>query len=491
MEKYNLYSDIAKRTNGEIYIGVVGPVRTGKSTFIKNFMDTLVIPEIKDEEVKKRTIDELPQSAAGKTIMTTEPKFVPQEAAVIPVDENSEIKIRLIDCVGYMTKGAAGHLENDNERMVKTPWFDSDIPFTKAAQIGTYKVIHEHSNIGIVITTDGSFGEIERENYIPPEEETILQLKKLNKPFVVLLNTSKPYSEESKKLAEEISKKNMVSVYPVNCKQMKKSEMMEILNGILLEFPIRELEFYIPKWVEMLSNDHYVKQELLQCIKKIMPDIKIMKDIKEKQFDDNCRYIKQFVVYEKNPSTGEVKIQVDFYDDYYYRVISEITGMDIQDEYKLIKNLKEFAMLKDSYTKLSYALEQVKAGGYGMVTPDKSEIILEEPEIIKNGNKYGVKIKAEAPAIHMIKTSVLTEIAPIVGNEAQANDLIDFIKESENRSDDGIWNTNIFGKSVEQIVEDGIQSKLNNLSEETKDKMQTTLQKITNESTGGVICIIL
>lgn len=491
MENYNLYKDIADRTNGEIYIGVVGPVRTGKSTFIKRFMDILVLPDMTDEAAKARTRDELPQSAAGKTIMTTEPKFIPKDAAVIPLSDNSEIKIRLIDCVGYMTKGAAGHLENDTERMVKTPWYDTEIPFTKAAQIGTYKVIHEHSNIGFVITTDGSFGEIERENYVEPEEETINQLKQIGKPFVVILNSSKPYSEETKSIAAQIAAKNNVTVFPVNCQQLKKEDILNILNTVLNEFPISETDFYLPKWVEMLDNEHWLKKEIIQNIKDILPNLKYMKDVKDKIFDNPCQYVKKYKIEDKNLATGIVKVIVNLMDDYYYQVLSELTGTDIPDEYRLIKSLQDFAALKDSYSKVKYAMDEVKARGYGVVTPQRSEITLAEPEIIKNGSKYGVKIKAEAPSIHMIKANILTEIAPIVGSEEQAKDLIEFIKENSRLKEDGIWETNIFGKSIEQIVDDGIQTKISKLSDETQEKMQSTLQKITNDSNGGVICIII
>lgn len=491
MENYNLYKDIADRTNGEIYIGVVGPVRTGKSTFIKRFMDILVLPDMTDEAAKSRTRDELPQSAAGKTIMTTEPKFIPKDAAVIPVSDNSEIKIRLIDCVGYMTNGAAGHLENDAERMVKTPWYDTEIPFTKAAEIGTYKVIHEHSNIGFVITTDGSFGEIERENYVKPEEETIRQLKQLGKPFVVILNSARPYSEETKNIAEQIAEKNNVTVFPVNCQQLKKDDILNILNTVLNEFPISETDFYLPKWVEMLDNEHWLKKEIIQNIKNILPNLRYMKDVKEEIFDSPCQYVKKYKIEDRNLANGIVKVIVNLMDDYYYQVLSELTGTDIPDEYRLIKSLQDFAMLKSSYSRVKYAMDEVKARGYGVVTPDRSEITLAEPEIIKNGNKYGVKIKAEAPSIHMIKANILTEIAPIVGSEEQAKDLIEFIKENSRLKEDGIWETNIFGKSIEQIVDDGIHTKISRLSDETQEKMQNTLQKITNDSNGGVICIII
>ncbi len=493
MEKsngYDVYKDINKRTNGEIYLAVVGPVRTGKSTFIKRFMDLMVLPEIKDENVKERTKDELPQSATGTTIMTTEPKFIPKEAANIEISPETMVKVRLIDCVGYMTKGATGHIENNVERMVKTPWFDYDIPFTKAAEIGTKKVINEHSTIGIVITTDGSIGDIPRENYIEPEERTINQLKSLGKPFVVLLNSQKPYAKETIQLSEEIAAKNQVSVIPINCTQLKKEEINKVLETVLYEFPISTISFHMPKWVEMLGEEHYFKKNIIETVKNIIASMKSVKDTFSLQ-NISSEYIKQSKIDKKDLSNGNIDVNLVMDDKHYYSVLSDLTGMEIENEYNLINALKDYSNLKYEYGKIENAMANVNFRGYGVVTPSKDEIVLGEPEIIKNGNKYGIKIKAEAPSIHMIKTQVLTEIAPIVGNEDQANDLIDYIKENGEESENGIFETNIFGKSIEQIVEEGIRNKLEKLSDETQDKLKDTLEKITNESNGGVICIII
>lgn len=488
--EYDVYKDINKRTNGEIYLAVVGPVRTGKSTFIKRFMDLMVIPEIKDENVKERTKDELPQSASGTTIMTTEPKFIPKEAAKLEISPETIVSVRLIDCVGYMTKGATGHVENNTERMVKTPWFDYDIPFTKAAEIGTKKVINEHSTIAVVITTDGSIGDIERENYIEPEEKTINQLKALGKPFIVLLNSQKPYAKETIKLAEDIAKKNQVTVLPINCAQLKKEEIHKILETVLYEFPISAISFHIPKWVEMLDEEHYFKKSIIDTIKNVIKSLKSVKDTACLQ-NITSEYIKQSKIDKKDLSTGNIDVDLMLDDVHYYSVLSDLTGMEIKNEYNLINALKDYSTLRTEYVKIEDAMANVNFKGYGVVTPSKEEIILGEPEIIKTGNKYGIKIKAEAPSIHMIKTQVLTEIAPIVGNEDQAKDLIDYIKTNGEQSENGIFETNIFGKSIEQIVEEGIRNKLERLSDETQNKLKDTLEKITNESNGGVICIII
>ncbi len=491
MEDFNLYKDIKERTDGEIYIGVVGPVRCGKSTFIKRFMDLMVIPAITDTHKRDRANDELPQSSAGKTIMTTEPKFIPKEAAVINLDDETPVKVRLIDCVGYMTKGAVGHIEEDKERMVKTPWFDYEIPFTQAASIGTKKVICDHSTIGMVITADGSFGEFSREDYLEAEDTTITELLSLGKPFVVLLNSSKPYSEQCKSYAKEISDKYGVTVLPVNCSQLKEEDIKNILEKCLLEFPITRLNFFIPKWVEILPNDHWLKAEIISCIKEKIKVLRRMSQINNQAFDTDCTYITNIKVNSKDYSTGTADIYIDVDNCFYYEILSSLTGTEIANEYELVHTIKELSSLKEEYVKVKEAMFQVQSKGYGVVMPKRSEINLAEPEVIKNGAKYGVKIKAEAPSIHMIKASVMTEIAPIVGSEEQALDLISFIKENAKAGDDGIWDTNIFGKTIDQIVTDGIRNKIDKLSDETQLKMQETIQKITNDSKGGVICIII
>ncbi|PWJ51974.1 stage IV sporulation protein A [Faecalicatena contorta] len=490
MDSFQLYKDMKARTNGEIYIGVVGPVRTGKSTFIKRLMDLLVLPNMTDEHAKERTKDELPQSASGTTIMTTEPKFVPKEAASIKLSDDVEVKIRLIDCVGFMVEGASGHIENDAERQVKTPWFEYEIPFTKAAAIGTQKVIHDHATIGIVITTDGSIGDLPRENYIAAEEKTIKELQSIGKPFIVLLNTQKPYTDDSKALKEDMETKYGVSVLPVNCEQLRTEDIHNIMRQVLYEFPIAEVEFYIPKWVEMLSRDHRIKVDLLQNVKAIMGEMKDIRSTANKSPQIESPYIEKVNVEKIEMDTGRVKIRIDLAGQFYYEVLSELTGTDINGEYELISAMKELAAMKQEYTQIKDAFADVKMKGYGMVSPKREEIAMDEPQIIKQGNKYGVKIRSEAPSIHMIRANIETEIAPIVGNEKQAQDLVEYIK-TESETPEGVWGTNIFGKSIEELVMDGMRNKLTMINDESQVKLQDTMQKIVNDSNGGLVCIII
>ena len=486
---YDLYRDIQKRTGGEIYIGVLGPVRTGKSTFIKRFMEELVLPEMEDEHARGRAQDELPQSAGGKTITTTEPKFIPNEAAKVVLSGDIPVSVRLIDCVGYMVEGAAGHMEEDVERMVKTPWFDYEIPFTQAAEIGTDKVMNDHSTIGMVITTDGSFGELPRNNYLEAEEKTILALKKLRKPFLVLVNSQKPYSEEAKKVAAEIGEKYGVSTVPVNCEQLKKDDINMLLEKVLYEFPISSIEFYMPKWVEMLANDNRMKQDIIERVKLLMKDYNTIRNVLEKPIDMESEYIKRCKTDAVRLSDGVIRVQLDVEEAYYYEMLTEMVGETIADEYQLINKLKNFAAMKHEYAKVLDAVNMVRMKGYGVVTPDRDEIVLERPELIKHGNKFGVKIKASSPSIHMIRANIETEIAPIVGTQEQADDLIRYIDQTD--KENGIWDTNIFGKTIEQLVNDGITAKVAVIGEESQMKLQDTMQKIVNDSNGGMVCIII
>lgn len=486
---YDLYHDIQQRTGGEIYIGVLGPVRTGKSTFIKRFMEEMVLPNMEDEHAKERAQDELPQSAGGKTITTTEPKFIPNEAAEVRLNDDIAVSVRLIDCVGYMVEGAAGHMEGDAERMVKTPWFDYEIPFTQAAEAGTDKVMNDHSTIGLVITTDGSFGELPRGNYLEAEERTILALKKLRKPFLVLVNSLKPYSEEAKKTVAELAEKYGVSAMPVNCEQLKREDINTILENVLYEFPISAMEFYMPKWVEMLSDDNRMKLDLIEKVKTLMKDYSVIRDVLVKPVSLESEYIRRCKTDTVSLSDGCVRITLDVADSYYYEMLTEMVGENIADEYQLISKLKSFAAMKHEYNKVLDAVNMVRIKGYGVVTPDRDEIVLERPELIKHGNKFGVKIKASSPSIHMIRANIETEIAPIVGTQEQAEDLIAFINQTDAQS--GIWGTNIFGKTVEQLVNDGITAKVAVIGEESQMKLQDTMQKIVNDSNGGMVCIII
>ncbi len=488
-DTYDLYYDIQKRTGGEIYIGVLGPVRTGKSTFIKRFMEEMVLPFMEDENRKARAQDELPQSAGGRTITTTEPKFIPNEAAEILLNDEIKMLVRLIDCVGYMVEGAAGHMEEDAERMVKTPWFEHEIPFTQAAEIGTDRVMKEHSTIGLVITTDGSVGELPRNSYLDAEEKTIQALKKTGKPFVVLLNSKKPFSEEAKRTVNEIENKYGVSVLAVNCEQLKKEDIHRILENILYEFPISSMEFYMPKWIEMLANDNRMKQDIIRNVKDIMKNYTTIRDVMEKPVAFDSEYVKRCKMDGIRLSDGTITMRLEVDDIYYYEMLTEMVGEEIADEYHLIQKLKEFSVMKREYSKVLAAVNTVRMKGYGVVTPEKEEITLERPEVIRHGNKFGVKIKALSPSIHMIRANIETEIAPIVGTKEQAEDLIRYIDRAD--EGDGIWETNIFGKTVEQLVNDGISAKIASIGEESQLKLQDTMQKIVNDSNGGMVCIII
>ena len=422
--------------------------------------------------------------------MTTEPKFVPKEAAEISLAEDVNVKVRLIDCVGFMVEGASGHIENDVERQVKTPWFEYEIPFTKAASIGTQKVIHEHSTIGIVVTTDGSIGNLPRESYIEAEEKTVHELQSIGKPFVLLVNCKKPYSEEAKNLAESLQEKYQTAALAVNCEQMKAEDVHRIMQQVLYEFPISEVEFYIPKWVEMLSRDHAIKQDLLKTVRYVMEEMGDIRSAANGVAEWESDYIEKIQVERIAMDSGTVQIQIQFAQKYYYEVLSELTGTTIQGEYELISVMKELSAMKEEYVQIKDAFADVKMKGYGVVQPKREEIHLEDPVIMKQGNKYGVKIHSEAPSIHMIRANIETEIAPIVGNEQQAQDLITYIK-TESETEDGVWATNIFGKSVEELVMDGMRNKIAMINDESQVKLQDTMQKIVNESNGGLVCIII
>lgn len=496
--EYDLYKNIRERCGGEIYIGVVGPVRTGKSTFIKRFMEWMVLPYLTDAAAKDRATDELPQAAAGKTIMTTEPKFIPQQAAEIRlpgkdgVDDGGAVKVRLIDCVGFLVDGAVGHMEGNEKRMVKTPWFDYEIPFAEAAAIGTEKVIKDHATIGIVVTTDGSIGELERENYVRAEERTVQELNAIGKPFIILLNTTKPYSDETRQLAADLSEKYKTMVLPVNCEQLRKDDMTKILETILYEFPIQRIAFYIPKWTELLPMEHDVKAEIVAQAMKLLGQIGRMKDVYGLELNEpvDVKYLSKIKLDEVDLADGNVKICMDVAEKFYYENISELSGVPVSGEYELINLIKDMSARKASYDKVANAFEAVQAKGYGVVNPGLSDIKMEEPVLIRHGNKFGVKIKAVSPSIHMIRANIETEIAPIIGSEEQANDLIRYIKDGQ-QSNEGVWETNIFGKSIGELMEDGIRSKISMMDDECQMKLQDTMQKIVNDTNGGMVCIII
>ena len=489
---FKLYENIAKRTDGDIYVGVVGPVRTGKSTFIKKFMDLLIIPNIENTYKKERATDELPQSAGGRTIMTTEPKFIPNEAVEITIGENLKLKTRLVDCVGYLVNNAIGYLEDDMPRMVKTPWSKEEIPFEKAAEIGTKKVIQEHSTIGILVTTDGSITDIPREDYIKAEERVVSELKEINKPFIILLNSNSPYSEATKTLANNLEEKYQTSVIPVDCLNLELDDINDIFSKILYEFPVERININCPKWADRLEETHWLKQELFTEIKGSCLEVKTLRNV-DKMLNklQKTEVIANTVLNEIKLGTGEVNITINLIDELFYKIVTEISGVQIENEGDLFATIAEFSSVKKEYDKIAYALEEVKAKGYGIVTPSMDELILDEPEMVKQGSRYGVKLKAKAPSIHMIRADIETEVSPIVGSEKQSEELVNYLLSEFESDPKKIWESNIFGKSLHELVNEGLQNKLCRMPEESQGKLQETLERIVNEGSGGLICIIL
>ncbi|MEA5152954.1 MAG: stage IV sporulation protein A [Oscillospiraceae bacterium] len=492
MTDTKIYRDIAARTGGAFMLGVVGPVRTGKSTFIKRFMETLVIPQIDNTYMRERARDELPQSGSGRTIMTAEPKFVPEDAVNITVGQNTALSVRLVDCVGYMVDGATGQFEDGSERMVTTPWFDHEVSITDAAEKGTHKVITEHSTIGIVITTDGTVCDIPREKYVGPEERVIRELKSIGKPFVVLLNSAYPEAEAAVRTAEEISEKYEVECLRVNCLTMGEDDVAEIIHSVLKEFPLKSIGIFLPEWLDALSEKNELKAEMFSCILEASAGAVKIKDCYEA--------VRRLSEYEKISSAkiaksdlggGSISVEVLLPRALYYSTISEQTGIDIKNDGDLISTLAEMSAVKKDYDKLRTALEDVRTKGYGVVMPDSSQMRLEEPQIVRQGGKYSVRLKANAPAIHMLMTNVETEVAPAIGGETASEDIINFLLQGFDGDVNRIWQSNIFGKSLYDIAEEGLTSKLEAFPPNAKSKLQETLQRIINEGSGGLICILL
>lgn len=492
MDSYNIYKDIAERCNGDIYIGVVGPVRTGKSTFIKKFMELMVLPNMENEYSRERARDELPQSADGTGIMTTEPKFVPNEAVKINIADNVDVNVRLIDCVGYIVSGATGHSSDNGPRMVSTPWSESKMPFAQAAETGTQKVITDHATIGLVITSDGSVTDLPRENYIIPESRIIKELKATGKPFAVLLNSKNPEDTKTIETANDIEEKYNVPVIRVNCKNMNIEDINEILERILYEFPISLININTPKWVDTLPKGHWLKESLIETLKAMVGDLEGIKDIKNAlSLCDNNEHIKKTYIDNIDLGRGEAVIDFTLDDRLFYNILSETTGTEIDSDYKLIEIIKELNASKNKYDKIKFALNEVNQKGYGIVYPDTNDMTLEKPEIIKQGSRYGVKIQAEAPSIHLIKANIKTSVSPIVGSEEQSKELIEYFNSRYEQSPECIWDYNIFGKSLKELINDDLNSKLMRMPEETQDKFKATIQKIINEGSGGIICILL
>ncbi len=488
----DIYNDIAQRTGGDIYIGVVGPVRTGKSTLIKRFMETLVIPNIGSDYKKERAIDELPQSAAGKTIMTTEPKFIPEEAVPVELAQGAQFRARMIDCVGYIVPSALGYIENEMPRMVMTPWFEEEIPFNMAAEIGTQKVINEHSTIGLVVTTDGSISDIPREEYAESEARVISELQAIGKPFVVLLNCVDPDTEEARALAQQMQAQYGACVIPVSCTQLSEEDIRKILTAILYAFPIREVNFAMPKWIAMLEKGHPVKEDVFSVIRSAAADLRTVEDAAAlAQPICGCRYILSAAASEIDLGTGTVTITVHLDGALFYQILGEKTGLAIRDEGSLLAILEELTAVKKAYARLEPALREVEATGYGIVMPELEELHLEEPEIIKQGGKYGVRLKASAPSIHMMRAGINTTVSPIVGTEKQSEELVMYLLRGFEEDPTRIWDSNIFGKSLHELVNEGLHNKLFKMPIEARMKLQETLERIINEGCSGLICFIL
>ncbi|MBQ9532169.1 MAG: stage IV sporulation protein A [Eubacterium sp.] len=488
----NIYRDISSRTQGDIYIGVVGPVRSGKSTFIKRFMETLVVPNIQGEFQKERARDELPQSAAGRTIMTTEPKFIPEESIEISMQDNIQLKVRMIDCVGYIVPSSEGYIEDEQPRMVMTPWYEEEIPFNMAAEIGTKKVIQEHSTIGLVVTTDGSISSIDRAEYEEAEERVISELKELNKPFVVLMNSIDSKSDNVKALAKDMSEKYSVPVIPVNCLELDEDEIKEILLNVLYEFPINSIGINLPCWFSSLDDDDKLRKSVLNTVKGNCSEISSVRSVYKFAGDINeDEYIQSSSVAKADLSNGNVLINLDIDNKYLFKIISEKCDADIKNEEDLLNQLTDLAQTRNKFNRIANALEQVEQTGYGIVMPTLEELSLEEPEIMKQGGKYGVRLKAHAPSIHMIKCNTYTEVAPIVGSESQSEELVVYLlKEFENNPAE-IWETNIFGKSLNSLVNEGLNNKLYRMPQDARDKFRETIERVINEGCSGLICIIL
>lgn len=492
MERQNLYEEIGKRTGGDIYIGVVGPVRTGKSTFIKRFMETMVIPEIENVYKRERAKDELPQSGSGRTIMTAEPKFVPEEAAEITAPGGGKCHVRLVDCVGYLVDGALGSMEEDTPRMVSTPWSDTPIPMSEAAEIGTKKVITEHSTIGLVITTDGSITEIPRENYRPAEERVIQELQAIGKPFIVLVNSTEPKGSNAQHICQELQQKFHVEAIAVDCMALEHKDMESILTGVLYEFPVQEIRMHLPRFISALPQEHKVQKSVYDCIRTAAKSIQTMRNTADAaQAITQNEYVEQAQVTDMDLGSGIVQMQVVVPNSIFYGIVAEQTGVQIRDEADLIPILEKLSATQKQYERIRGALDQVHATGYGIVLPEIDEMTLEEPEIVRQGGRYGVKLRASAPSIHLIRADIQTEVSPIVGSEKQSEELVHYLLGEFEEQPEKIWQSNIFGKSLSELVSEGLHNKLSRMPEDARGKLQETLTKIINEDSNGLICIIL
>jgi stage IV sporulation protein A len=492
VEKVNIFRDIAVRTGGDIYLGVVGPVRTGKSTFIKRFMELIVLPNIVNEHDRERAKDELPQSGAGRMIMTVEPKFIPKEAVEIAIKNGFKMKVRIVDCVGYTVEGALGYEEEGGPRMVMTPWFEEAIPFQEAAEIGTRKVITDHSTIGIVVLTDGTITEIPRENYLDAEERVIRELQELEKPFIVVLNSAYPEALETIELAQSLEEKYDVPVLPINCSEMNQDDILTILQEALYEFPVQEVNVELPGWVEELEPMHWLRRDLEEVVQEAISDIGRIRDIdKCVERLQQCEHIASTVLKDMNLGTGVALIEVGCRKDLFFKVLEEVSQLPVTGEQDILRLMRDLSKATREYDKVAPALEEVRELGYGVVAPSLDEMVLEEPELIRQGSRFGVRLKASAPSLHIIRADITTEITPIIGTERQCEELVRYMLEEFEDDPQKIWKKDIFGKSLHELVREGIQNKLHRMPENAQVKLRETVQRIVNEGSGGLICIII
>lgn len=492
MTEYSIYQDIKERSGGDVYIGVVGPVRTGKSTFIKKFMDLMVIPNIENSYDAQRARDELPQSAMGRTIMTTEPKFVPNEAVSVTLSGNAKMRVRMIDCVGYIVEDSAGYMEDDEPRMVTTPWSDEPLPFFEAAEIGTKKVICDHSTIGLLVTTDGSIADIPRKSYEHAEERVVNELKAINKPFIILLNSQNPTSSACRDLKCELEQKYGVPVVAVSCAELNEEDVERIVETVLFEFPLCEVKIRLPGWVSGLENGHWLSEKLNKAVLSEIEPLEKIRNVRD--FCENLSdydFVKSSNIDGIDLGSGKAVLDINTPEELFYQVLGEESGFEIKNEEELVSLIRDLAKTKSEYDKISYALHQVKECGYGVVSPTTDELTLEEPKIVKQGGRYGVKLKASAPSIHMIRANIQAEVSPIVGTEKQSEELVHYLLDEFNSDPAKIWESNIFGKSLYELVNEGVNNKLAKMPDEARRKLATTLERIINEGSGGLICIIL
>lgn len=492
MKDFDIYKDIAERTKGDIYAGIVGPVRTGKSTFIKRFMELLVLPNMEDYNVRERARDELPLSGSGKTIMTTEPKFVPNEAVELVIKDNIKFKVRMVDCVGYLVEGALGHEENQEPRMVTTPWFDYDIPFEEAAEIGTKKVINDHSTVGFVVTTDGSITDIERSNYIGAEERVIGELKELKKAFIIILNSKHPDLDSTIALKNNLEEKYGVSVIAMDCLNMTIPDVENIFEKLLFEFPIRELSINLPGWIEGLSGEHWIKTNIITSLKSSISNLNKLNNIFESvELLEKSEIVDTIDIMEIKLGEGRVQLNIKIKEDLYYKILHEITGYEIEGDYQILNLIINLANTKKEYDKIEKALIEAKEIGYGLVSPSLEEMDLAEPEIYKQGNRYGVKLKARAPSLHVLRADITTEVAPLIGSEKQSEELVQYFLSEFEGEPSRIWESNLFGKSLYDLVSEQLNNKLKTMPDNSRQKLRKALERILNDGRGGLICIII